>query len=252
MAKYYPRWIGSIQKDTGHLSCAELGAYDRLLDHYYSTESPLPGDVDACCRIARAMTKDERKAVASVLCEFFTLDDGQYHQERADREIAKIQSLVSVSQNNGKKGGRPKKTQSDTDYPQNITHKKPSGFSAGNPELTRSESYTETDTEKQSSVVSERETETVSQSRRPEKKSLTHSLTPVEIFPMRHDWTPSIEFESMLPPALITDCATAIRDLQEFVLYRMGTGEQHTQAQWENLYLKNLEANKRHREASCA
>ena len=87
MANYWLRWVGDFQRDTGHLTCTEIGVYDRLLDHYYATETPLPGDSESCARIARAMTKDERKAVESVLKQFFTLDDGVYRQGRADGEL---------------------------------------------------------------------------------------------------------------------------------------------------------------------
>lgn len=262
MAKYYPRWVGSIQKKTGHLSCAELGVYDRLLDHYYSAEIPLPGDVESCARIARAMTRDERKAVESVLRQFFTLNDGEYRQERVDIELDKMQELRLVSQSNGKKGGRPKNPDGSGSKPSRIknkntdeTYKKPTGFSAGypagNPELTQSESYTETDTEKHISVESESVIDIPPKGSPPDKK-LTHSLTPVEVFPMTPDWCPGIAFELGLPFELRMDNATVLRDLQEFVLYRIGTGERYTQAQWEHKYLQNLEANKRHREASCA
>lgn len=85
---FYKRFIGDIQRDTGHLSLAEFGAYDRLLDHYYATETPLPSDVDACCRIARAMTKDERKAVSNILNQYFTPTDAGFIQKRVEAELA--------------------------------------------------------------------------------------------------------------------------------------------------------------------
>lgn len=262
MAKYYPRWIGSFQKDTGHLSCTELGVYDRLLDHYYATEMPLPSDIDACARIARAMSKDERKAVSTVLREFFVLSDAGYTQSRADAEIKKLQELRAKNAANGRSGGRPrnnpdgsgnKPSRFPKDNP-DITQKKPSGFSVGlpahNPDITQNESHTETETDiKPYSVESERVTGN-SSSEPPEK--ITHSLTPVDVFPMNHDWCPSVEFEKNLPPSLIADIQTTLRDLQEFRLYRIGTGQKFTQAQWENLWLKNLESNKKYREVNLA
>jgi uncharacterized protein YdaU (DUF1376 family) len=125
---FYKRFIGDIQKDTGHLSLAEFGAYDRLLDHYYATETPLPNDVDACCRIARAMTKDERKAVSFVLNAYFTLTDGGYHQKRVEKELSDAKPKIEANKLNGLKGGRPKGTK-------NTTQEKPTGFS----EITQSE-----------------------------------------------------------------------------------------------------------------
>lgn len=118
---FYKRFIGDIQRDTGHLSLAEFGAYDRLLDHYYATEAPLPLDVDACCRIARAMSKDERKAVSLILSQFFTVSDVGYIQKRAEKELAEAQPKIEANKLNGLKGGRPKGTK-------NKTQEKPTGF----------------------------------------------------------------------------------------------------------------------------
>ena len=104
---YYERYVGDIQRDTGHLSCAAMGVYDRLLDHYYATERALPADIDALCRIARAMDATERKAVEDVVREFFQLEgDSLYHQHRTDAEITKAQSRIEAAQENGKQGGK--------------------------------------------------------------------------------------------------------------------------------------------------
>ena len=121
---FYKRFVGDFQAKTGHLSLAEVGAYDRLLDHYYATERRLPDDVDACCRITRAMTKEERKAVESVLKQFFELDDGGYSQSRADEMIAEAQPKIAANRTNGVKGGRPKKQKPETE-------EKPTGFPLG-------------------------------------------------------------------------------------------------------------------------
>lgn len=86
---YYEHHIGDYAKDAGHLSMMETGAYRRLLDAYYSREQPLPGDVNVCCKLARATTKAERDAVQYVLAEFFDLGADGYHQSRCDAEIAR-------------------------------------------------------------------------------------------------------------------------------------------------------------------
>jgi uncharacterized protein YdaU (DUF1376 family) len=130
---FYKRFIGDIQRDTGHLSCSEMGVYDRLLDHYYATESALPADVDACCRIARAMTKDERKAVDSVLRQYFTLDAAGFVQGRAEIEIADAQPTIAAARANGAKGGRPRGSG-------NKTQEKPIGFPNRNPAQTQGKS----------------------------------------------------------------------------------------------------------------
>lgn len=107
---YWPRWISAIKKRTATLSLAEMGAYDRLLDHYYAEEQPLPADLDECCRIAVALTKDERKAVEKVLAKFFTMKPDGYRNERADEEIALALPKIAAAKANGSKGGRPKGT----------------------------------------------------------------------------------------------------------------------------------------------
>lgn len=119
---FYKRFIGDIQRDTGHLSLAEFGAYDRLLDHYYATGSALPSDIDACCRIARAMTKDEKKAVSSVIGQYFTLTELGYIQKRVEQELSEAQPKIEANRVNGLKGGRPKGSK-------NKTQEKPNGFS---------------------------------------------------------------------------------------------------------------------------
>lgn len=121
---FWPRYVGDIQRKTGHLSCAEMGVYDRFLDHIYATEQPLPGDLEACCRIARAMDKSERKAVESVLRQFFSLECGQYTNCRAAEEIAKAQPKIEAARTNGARGGRPRKNPE-------VTQEKPTGFPAG-------------------------------------------------------------------------------------------------------------------------
>ena len=67
-------------------------AYTRLLRAYYRNEKPLPNDIDAVCRIARARSKDERAAVQTVLEEFFTLFPNGWRNKRADVEIEKFQA----------------------------------------------------------------------------------------------------------------------------------------------------------------
>lgn len=125
---FWPRYVGDMQRKTGHLSCAEMGAYDRLLDHVYSTEEALPGDFEACCRIARAMDKHERKAVESVLRQFFSLESGLYVNSRASEEIEKAKPKIESARANGLKGGRPRRTE-----------EKPNGLPTGLPRGTHDE-----------------------------------------------------------------------------------------------------------------
>ena len=124
----------------------------------------------------------------------------------------------------GKKGGRPVKGRGVIKPP---LEPPPSSSSSSS---------------KQSSVSSEGVSDIPSS-----EPEITQSLAQVNVFPMDHEWTPSIEFEKNIPPWLHDSVENSIRDLAEFRAYRMTTGEKYTQEQWEFRYLKNLEANKKHR-----
>lgn len=116
---YYERHLGDYAKDTGHLSMTEHGAYTLLLDRYYGTEKGIPAD--QAHRLARARTPEETDAVDAVLREFFTLVDGVWIHGRVEQEIEKASGRIKAAQENGKRGGRPRKE----------TQQKPSGFPLG-------------------------------------------------------------------------------------------------------------------------
>ena len=122
---FYKRFIGDIQAKTGALSLAEFGAYDRLLDHYYATELPLPVDIRECYRIARAMDKAERAAVDVVIGKFFILTPSGYVQMKAEEVIAEALPKIEAARTNGAKGGRPRKTQEE---PTGLPDQKPTGL----------------------------------------------------------------------------------------------------------------------------
>lgn len=124
---FYKRYIGDIQAKTGGLSLAEFGAYDRLLDHYYATEKPLPLDISEVHRIARAMNSGERKAVDRVLEKFFLQTEIGYVQSKAEEVIAEARPKIDAARSNGAKGGRPKKTE---EKPNGFQDQKPTGLNA--------------------------------------------------------------------------------------------------------------------------
>ena len=86
---FYAFNIGDYAGATRHLSWDEDMAYRRLLDAYYSRETPLPLELRQVYRLVGASEPRQREAVDAVLGEFFDrLEDG-YHNSRADVEIAK-------------------------------------------------------------------------------------------------------------------------------------------------------------------
>lgn len=101
---YYRRYSGDYLRDTSDLTLMEHGAYDLLLDYYYTSETPAPADKQVIYRRLRAMSQEEQRAVDSVLARYFWLEDDGYHQKRVDHEI----EVSKKARANGVNGGRPK------------------------------------------------------------------------------------------------------------------------------------------------
>ena len=87
---YYEHHIGDYAQATAHLSILEDGAYIRCIRKYYADEKPLPADIAAVQRLVGARSREERKAVETVVKEFFTLEEDGWHNKRCDEEIAKF------------------------------------------------------------------------------------------------------------------------------------------------------------------
>lgn len=100
---YYRRYLGDYLVKTIGLSMIEDGAYNRLLDYYYTTEKPLPSSLTEIYDIVRATRPEDKKAVQRVLDVKFTLKDGHYRNDRADAEIA---LAIKARENGGKHAGK--------------------------------------------------------------------------------------------------------------------------------------------------
>jgi len=118
---FYPFHIGDYISHTSHLTDEEDLAYRRMIDLYYMGELPFPND---SAWIARRV-KSNPAIVLTLLNEYFELsEDGNWHNSRADREIAKYQFVKE----SGKKGAEKrwsnreeKPIQSDPNAPPNAT-----------------------------------------------------------------------------------------------------------------------------------
>lgn len=117
---WYKFHLGDYITHTTHLSDAEDLAYRRLLDMYYMSEKPIPLDTQAVSRKIRL----DLDITESVLSEFFEITDEGYQNTRCDAEIAKYQHQVATNRSLGKRGGRPKKTESVTEPEPNTNPKK--------------------------------------------------------------------------------------------------------------------------------
>lgn len=147
---YYERHLGDYARDTSHLSMLEHGAFTLLLDRYYSSEQPIPAA--QAHRLARARTKEEQKAVDAVLDEFFKLIGDAWVNTRVEAEIAKKESKTKAARENGRNGGRPRKTH--VAY-ENITQEKPTGFPLGYENTTQEKAHQSPDTSNQTPVTKE-------------------------------------------------------------------------------------------------
>ncbi len=117
---WYKFHLGDYITHTTHLSDAEDLAYRRLLDLYYMSERPIPLDTESVSRKIRL----DLDITESVLVEFFERTDEGYRNHRCDAEIGKYQRQVETNRSLGKRGGRPKKTESETESKPNTNPKK--------------------------------------------------------------------------------------------------------------------------------
>ena len=92
---YFEFHLGDYSAATSHLSWDEDMAYERLIRAYYHHEKPIPLEISAACRLARATTPAQRKAVEIVLNEFFVQAADGWHQKRCDKEIARYMDKQS-------------------------------------------------------------------------------------------------------------------------------------------------------------
>jgi len=84
---YYPFHIGDYASATRHLTWDEDMAYRRLIDAYYTRETPIPTDMRQVYRLVMATTEDQHQAVDTILNEFFTYTDDGWVNSRCDAEI---------------------------------------------------------------------------------------------------------------------------------------------------------------------
>lgn len=117
---WYKFHLGDYITHTLHLSDAEDLAYRRLLDLYYMSEKEIPLNTEEVARKIRL----DLDITESVLDEFFEKTETGYRNNRCDAEISKYQHQVATNRSLGKRGGRPKKTESETESKPNINPKK--------------------------------------------------------------------------------------------------------------------------------
>jgi uncharacterized protein YdaU (DUF1376 family) len=108
---YYKFNIADYRKDTGHLSTTEHGIFRQLIDWYYLDEQPIPLETQMVTRRLRLGSSD-LIFLENVLSDFFHKTAKGYVHKRIEFEISEYHEQAEKNKANGKRGGRPKKTQS--------------------------------------------------------------------------------------------------------------------------------------------
>jgi uncharacterized protein YdaU (DUF1376 family) len=96
-----PRYVGDWDRDTGHLSNEENGAYVRLVDWYW-INGPLPDDDKKLGSIIR----DHKawKRLRPTLVAFFQRRDGWWYHKRVEAELAKAREISAARHEIAKAG----------------------------------------------------------------------------------------------------------------------------------------------------
>ena len=95
---WYKRYLGDYARDTGRLSVMEHGAYNLMLDQFYSTEEALPVEHDEIYRLVRAIRPEEQAAVDKILVRYWRLTDDGYVNNKAIEIIRQRHALSKKNQ----------------------------------------------------------------------------------------------------------------------------------------------------------
>ena len=101
---WYPHHIGDYFKNTRHLSILEHGAYRLLLDYHYTIGGPFRNDPKSIYRYCGALNSRERRAIDSVLSQFFVVaNEGFLKNNRTMAEISKQLNIKELRKKAGAK-----------------------------------------------------------------------------------------------------------------------------------------------------
>lgn len=93
---FMPLWIADYLADTTRLSTAQHGAYLLLLMSYWREGQPLPDDDEELAIICRAPIKEWKRDLRPKIERFFRIEDGKWHQKRADEELEKARTRLDA------------------------------------------------------------------------------------------------------------------------------------------------------------
>ena len=225
---YYKKNLGDYYKKAGRLSILQHGVFNLLIDACYDREQ-FP-TLDEAIEWTWASTPDEVEAVEFVLKRFFTFTNGVYVQKRIKEELADYANQKIINSANGKKGGRPRKKQKDTDA----------------------------EAKKTQSVLEETQSVNLETEKKPNQKPLTTNQKPetrerdkpspisAEKFEMHDNWQPDQMFSGQCRMAGIDFEKIPIdrgkQILAEFKGYwiSVSTKRKHTHGEWQHKLLQGF------------
>lgn len=106
---YFPMFPTDFDADTGHLTFAEDGAYNRLLRLSWKCPwAKMPDDMEWIYRRARAVSDQDKALIAAVIGEFFTRTGGKIFSKRLATEWSKSSLAHSKRVLAGSAGGKAK------------------------------------------------------------------------------------------------------------------------------------------------
>lgn len=100
---WYVRYPALYRLDTGHLSLAEHGAYNLLIDWYMENRRPPPDNDRALAKIV-GVGLDEWQSVGENVRTFFKSRGGMLHHKRCDHELDEQDRRSKIRSELGKKG----------------------------------------------------------------------------------------------------------------------------------------------------
>jgi len=119
---YFPMFPADFDADTGHLSLAEDGAYNRLLRlQWRAPGCKLPSDMEWIFRKAKAVTEEDQRIIETIIAEFFTRKGGKIFSARLLKEYIKSDVAHSKRVAAGSKGGSAKSRKTKETSPSNAT-----------------------------------------------------------------------------------------------------------------------------------
>src|SRR5580765_2100806 len=95
-------YVLDYRRETARLSCAEHGAYIRLILDYW-VNGPPPDDDDVLARITKTSKKEWKKLRINVI-GFFRISDGICRHKRIDHELDRANSIIAQKQSAGRAG----------------------------------------------------------------------------------------------------------------------------------------------------